>query len=121
MDGLKFKLLAGVVGVGLVLRAAAAGPDDREGIVCRWDFNGSLDDPAGSAADVLAAPGTRCRFVEKVDVPGVVDRAIALGVQPGDAEYLVAPVSDDTMLGPTYTIEAWIRPTRLSQWNRLVL
>lgn len=121
MDAFKFKLVTGVVGVALVLQAAAAEPDDREGIVCRWDFNGSLEDRTGSAANVLAAPGTRCRFVGKVDVPGVVDKAIALGVQSGDAEYLVAPVSDDTTLGPNYTIEAWICPTRLSTWNRLVL
>ncbi|MFH1266658.1 MAG: LamG-like jellyroll fold domain-containing protein, partial [Planctomycetota bacterium] len=32
-----------------------------------------------------------------------------------------ASISDDTRLGPSYTIEAWILPTQLAGWNRLVL
>jgi hypothetical protein len=50
-----------------------------------------------------------------------VGQAIALGLQPGDAQFLTAPASAGLKLGPSYTLEAWIQPTSLATWNRLVL
>ncbi|MHC4249736.1 MAG: LamG-like jellyroll fold domain-containing protein [Planctomycetota bacterium] len=44
-----------------------------------------------------------------------------MGVKPGDVRYLRAPTSADVRLGPDYTIEAWVHPTGLAAWNRLVL
>ena len=33
----------------------------------------------------------------------------------------MAPVSDDLRLGPSYTIEAWVLPTKVTGWCRIVL
>ena len=54
-------------------------------------------------------------------MPGTLGGALALGVEEGDPEYLAAPNSAWMQLGPTYSIEAWIHPTQLGTWNRLVL
>ncbi|NQT85521.1 hypothetical protein HQ560_02075, partial [bacterium] len=75
-----------------------------------WPFDGAL--PEGTMAHGAA------RFVSETDAPGAVGKALALGVQTGDASHLTLPAPP---LGPTYTIEAWILPTQLGQWNRLVL
>ncbi len=100
-----------------VLTAAAPSSD---GLVMLWNFDGSLDDTAGASKDVLASHDGKARFVS-TDVPGIVDGAVALGIAPDDAQYFVAQNSDDVRLGPSYTIEAWIHPTHLGEWNRLVL
>ena len=91
------------------------------GLVGDWKFDGSLEDRAGRSRDVLTAREGTARFVDAGEVLGVVGKAVALGVQPDDAQYLVAGASEDIRLAPNYTIEAWIHPTELSAWNRLVL
>ncbi len=96
-------------------------PCDAPGLVCCWDFDGSLEDQAGAVHDTLTARDGRPRFVDSVEVPGTSGKALALGVQPGDVQYLVAAASEDVQLGPNYTIETWIQPTTISGWNRLVL
>ncbi len=92
-----------------------------DGLVSFWDFDDSLQDTAGRAADHLAARGGRARFVSAAEVPGTVAGAVVLGVKPDDAGLLAAKISPDIQLGPNYTIEAWIRPTQVGGWNRLVL
>jgi hypothetical protein len=89
--------------------------------VSHWDFNGALADAAGAARDTLDATSGKVRYVTASEVAGVDGRAVALGVQHGDAHFLRAPSSADVRLGPDYTIEAWICPTRVGGWNRLVL
>lgn len=95
-----------------------------------WTFDGALGDRGGAVRDDLLARDDRGapyagpsapRFVGADDVPGVVGKAVALGVAPGDAEYLTADLSADLAVGPEYTIAAWIHPTELSGWNRLAL
>jgi hypothetical protein len=78
-----------------------------------WTFNG--------AAEGLSAVGGALRFVGAAAVPGADGQAVALGVAAQDADHLTAPPSDATQLGADYTIEAWIHPTRLAGWNRIVL
>ncbi len=106
---------------GLAYRAGGTEPGDNQGLAASWSFDGTLDDPAGRDRDTLAPQDGSPRFVAPGEIPGVVGRAVALGVQPGDARYLVAPASSDLRLGPSYTIEAWIHPIEISTWNRLVL
>jgi len=105
-------------------RVARAATD--EGLVARWTFDSSGRDEAGRAEDLLTPRNARAakaaaRYVSASQVGGVVGRAIALGVRPSDAEYLTAAISPDLKLEAGYTIEAWIQPTGLGVWNRLVL
>jgi len=82
-----------------------------------WEFDGSLADRAGAVEDNLAVKGApAARFVK-----GVYGQAVVLGVEPGDADFLVAAPSADTRLGADYSIEAWIFPTQTGGWRRLVL
>jgi len=93
-----------------------------DGPVCSWNFDKSLSDPSGASSDDFSACSGVARFVHADELPGVDGQAIAIGVQKGDAQYLSAAASADTRIGATYTIEAWIHPTRLSSsWNRLLL
>ncbi len=115
-----FAFMGAVVFVVLVGDGFGGEPSE-PGLVAFWDFDGCLEDQAGAARDAFSAQGGQARFVGAEEVPGVTGRALALGVQPGDAGYCVAPVSDDLRLGPAYTIEAWIQPTALAGWNRLLL
>ena len=110
-------LVFGVTGASI----GAAPPTANDAPVCHWEFDGTLEDQAGQSADKLSARDGTARFVDASELPGVSGKAVALGVQAGDAQYLVAPVSDDIHLGSSYTIEAWIQPTQLGTWNRLVL
>ncbi len=80
--------------------------------VC-WRFDGD--------ADGLKPVGGALRFAEAFAVPGADGKAVALGVTAQDVRYLAAHVNDATQLGSSYTIEAWIHPARLSEWNRVVL
>ncbi len=100
---------------------AAAGSPGRDGVVSHWNFDGSLEDRAGAARDNLSPQGGKARLVASGDLAGTVAGAVAIGVRPGDAQYLTAPISSDVKLGPSYTIEAWIHPTKIGGWNRLVL
>ncbi len=105
----------------MTMAATHAAPPSGDGLVCFWGFDRSLEDTAGAAKDTLAPVAGAARFVSADTIPGTVDGAIALGVEPGDAKYLAAGVSPDVQLGPNYTIEAWIHPTQIGGWNRLVL
>ena len=97
-----------------------------DGLVAAWSFDGSPATSAGQGKIRFTArngPGrtSDLRFVDAAKVPGTVGAALALGVDDGDAEYLTTPNSAWMQLGPTYSIEAWIHPTQLGTWNRLVL
>ncbi len=105
---------------------AGAGLGATRGPVCRWGFDEALTDQAGRCSDALSALDAlgrpaRVRFLGPEELPGAVGKAVALGVQLGDAARLVAPLSADTRLGASYTIEAWVHPTQVGGWNRLVL
>nr|MBC8873931.1 LamG domain-containing protein [Planctomycetota bacterium] len=110
-------LVLAVTGVSI----EAAPPTTDDAPVCHWDFDGTLKDQAGRSTDSLAARDGTARFVDASELPGVSGKAVALGVQAGDAQFLIAPVSDDIHLSASYTIEAWIQSTQLGTWNRLVL
>ena len=92
-----------------------------EGPVACWDFNGTVKDRLGDAKDDLSPRGGEPRFVNAGEIPGTLGGAVALGVKSGDAKYLAARASSDVRLGPSYTIEAWIQPTQIDGFNRLVL
>jgi len=114
-------VLAGWAAIAMVTTVRAEEPSTAEGPVCLWQFDGTLEDRAGKTADALATRQGQARFVDASQLPGVIGKAVALGVQQGDAEYLVASVSEEVAPGPDYSIEAWIYPTELSTWNRLAL
>lgn len=115
-DGMvKYILISAVILCGSV--QAADEP------VCSWDFNGTTSDASGANADNLL-PGNqgKVRFVTDEELPGVNGQALAIGVNPDDAQYFMASGSVDTQLGASYTIEAWIHPTRIAgQWSRFFL
>jgi len=121
------RLLLALVAAALAsIATGAEPPSDAEGRVGFWEFNGSLEDASGRSKDVLSPKNgedgaAAARFVDAAEVPGVINGAVALRVKPGDAEYLTAAVSEDVKLGPSYTIAAWIHPTQVGGWNRLVL
>ena len=93
----------------LSFRAEAATPPPAQ----EWTFQGT---PEG-----LAALDGAIRLLDENTLPGTADRALALGTQAGDAEFLVAPASDASTLGNHYTLEAWIHPASLGEWNRIVM
>ncbi len=97
-----------------VLPAAGASSPARGPVAC-WTFD------EGVPASLSVRGAGAARFVTAAEVPGVVGRALAMGVRVGDAHYLTAPISADIRLGPNYTIEAWIQATKVAVWNRLVL
>ncbi|MBI5834211.1 MAG: hypothetical protein HZB16_18100 [Armatimonadetes bacterium] len=102
-------ILVGWVGASALAQAGAEPP------LAAWTFDGTTQglEPLG-----LDTRAVEPRFAEAGTLPGRQGRPLALGVKPGDAEYLVGPAP---RLGANYTIEAWIRPTELTTWNRLVL
>lgn len=107
-------------------KATGAQPRTEAALAAYWSFDGSLNDKAGDVEDNLTARGdgaitTTARFVTPAKLPGASGQAVALGVEPGDAQYLTAHTSKDLKLGSTYTIEMWIHPTDVAGWNRLVL
>jgi len=79
----------------------------------RWTFDAS--------ADGLTPVDGALRFADADEVPGVDGKALALGTGQGAAGFVTAPLSAATRLGSSYTIEAWIYPTQIFTWNRLVL
>ena len=103
---------------------AQPGESPGEGLVSYWSFDGSTVDvgglttsDGGTVDDNLVPQGGAARYV-----PGVVGEALAFGDRVGDAAWLNAPTSDDVVLGPVYSIEAWVHPTLLDEtWQRLVL
>jgi len=121
----RHEFVVGVLVLAATAAASAVAADDPVPVAA-WQFDGSLEDRAGAARDDLTARNdtgaeTTARFVAAADVPGTVDGAVCLGVRPGDAEYLTAAISDDLKLAANYTIEAWIHPVQIGEWNRLVL
>lgn len=121
-------IAATLAGWVCLLSTLAAQPTDN-GLVAAWDFGDSLIDRAGAAGhakDDFTAVGAvgapvQARFVDQTIAPGLSCKALALSVEAGDAAYLTAPLSTDTKPGAAYTIEAWIFPTQLAEWNRFVL
>jgi len=112
--------LLSLVLVPSALLAAETSPDSDKP-VSHWTFHDTLDDQAGQSRDTLAPTAGRARFLSAAQLPGTIDGAVALGVEPQDAPYLAAKIAPDVKLGPSYTIEAWIHPTEIGGWNRLVL
>ena len=92
-----------------------------EGPVACWNFNGTAKDRGGDVKDDLDPQGGEARFVDADEIPGTLGGAVALGVLSGDAKYLTTRCLPGVQLGPSYTIEAWIHPTQVGRWNRLVL
>jgi hypothetical protein len=101
---------------GLILLPAAgllcAGPSPAAipaatGLVGLWDFNDSLADCAGESSRAkddftthgAAGAAILARMVHQAIAPDVSGQALALGVEPGDAAFLTAPLSADTKLG----------------------
>lgn len=78
-----------------------------------WTFEGTTPG--------LQPLGGPPRFVDGSEIPGTDGKAVALGVSPAAAVYLTAPMTETPRLGASYTIEAWIHPTNLSEWNRIVM
>ncbi|MBM4090192.1 MAG: hypothetical protein FJ276_12340, partial [Planctomycetes bacterium] len=74
------------------------------------DWNATLTESTGVCRDILQPIGGQLRS-------GV----LSLGVHAGDPEYLAAPASEDLRLGPSYSIEAWVLPTKVTGWGRIVL
>jgi hypothetical protein len=72
----------------------------------KWTFD--------NQADGLTLVGGPLRFVDAAHVPGTDGKALALD----GGVHLAGPAPN---LGASYTIEAWIHPTQLSAWNRIVL
>jgi hypothetical protein len=108
------------------LNTAVSNEKTNEGPIAFWSFDGALKDEAGAAGDLLTARGdvastVAARFISAKELSGTLGSAVALGVKPGDTQYLVASISEDIRLGPSYSIAAWIHPTQLGGWNRLVL
>ena len=108
-----------VLATGLGRAEPAARPN--EGPVARWEFDGRLTDNSSSGGSDWRPAGGRVRYVSPEQVGGVRGQALALGVEPGDVQLLTTEPSADLRLGASYTIEAWILPTRLATWNRLLL
>ena len=114
-------LVWGALGAESVPAPAAARSVPPAAAVRSWSFDRSLEARPSQTHGVLTPHEGQARFVDSTAVPGTVGHALALGVKPGDAQFLTAPVSPELELGPSYTIEAWIQPVALGTWNRLVL
>ena len=101
-----------------------AGESPLDGLVSYWSFDDSLLDladefanSASTALDDLTELTGAVRYE-----PGLAGGAVALGITPDDPVTFTAPDSTDVELPGTYSIEAWILPTELSDsWQRLVL
>jgi hypothetical protein len=113
--------LSGILAFLLAVSNVAMSGAADEGCVSSWNFDGALKDARGASKDNLSASGGAERFVTAAQIPGVSGKALALGVKPGDTGCVSAVTSADVKLGASYTIEAWVLPTKTGQWNRLVL
>lgn len=104
--------------------APGGGLSPPQGLVAYYPFDDSAQDTAGlftqnsgaTANDLSLASGTAPRWV-----PGRVGQALALNAQANDVTRLTAPAQADLDLGGQFTLEAWIYPTQLNAWNRLLL
>lgn len=110
--------MGNVAALALAALLSAAAPA-ADGPAVLWSFDGTT---AGSTAgDVAEAREGALRFATAAQLPGVEGQALALGVEPGDAKFLVAGMSTGLNPGASYTIEAWVYPTTTSEWHRLLL
>ncbi|MCF7957973.1 MAG: hypothetical protein K9M57_05935 [Phycisphaerae bacterium] len=110
--------------VALAILASVAMAVERpgdQGLVGLWRFDGNCNDHAGAVEDHFSSVGPVARYVTADQLPATSGKAIALGVHSADTNYLTTPLSTDLKLGASYTIEMWIHPTQLGDWNRLVL
>lgn len=114
---------AGAASIALLtVSAIAANYPHGQGLVAYWSFDGTCNDQAGAVEDNLTpATGTSPRFVTADQLPATSGKAMALGVDSKDVQYLTASLSADVQLKTNYTIEMWIHPTEVGGWNRLVL
>ncbi|MEX2188922.1 MAG: LamG-like jellyroll fold domain-containing protein [Pirellulales bacterium] len=102
----------------------AVAPPPSSGLVSYWTFDGTANDVAqnytanvGVTNDNLTARDGTANYEA-----GRVGQALRVGVNAGDTTDLAAPLSADVQLPATYTIEAWVKPSELSDaWQRLVL
>lgn len=104
--------------------APGGGQSPAQGLVAHYAFDEQLRDDAlqytenvGNSDNGLSpVGGATARFVA-----GQSRSAVALNVLPTDATHLSSPAQADLDPGGQFTIEAWIYPTQLNAWNRLVL
>jgi hypothetical protein len=101
-------------------------PPPTTGLVSYYTFDDHLQDVDGDCGysqntgvvddDLTPRDGT-ANFVA-----GQIGNALRVGVEAGDLTDLRTDVSADVNLPATYTIEAWIKPSELTDgWQRLVL
>lgn len=104
--------------------APGGGQSPAQGLVAYYPFDEQLADEAsqytenvGSANNQLStATADSARFVV-----GQNRSALALNAAPNDVARVTTSAQADLDLGGQFTIEAWIYPTQLTAWNRLVL
>jgi len=112
-------MLAFSVCFALGTTAGAQVQSPATGLVSYWNFDDSTADQAwlysansGVAEDNFKSIGGPARYA-----PGKVGRALVV-----DVSHLAARFSADVTLPAGYTIEAWIRPTKITaSWQRFLL
>jgi hypothetical protein len=72
-------------------------------LVCAWDFDNSLADRTGQAGFAFLPSECKTWFVDETTLPGVVRKAVALGVLPDDAPFLIGPPATEIGLSASYT------------------
>jgi hypothetical protein len=104
--------------------ARAEDPNDPDpGLVTYYSFDNHLNDTAstfdsgtGQSEDTLVPGLGAARYV-----PGIKGEAIALNDIAADPRRLDGVPSTDVNLPASYAIEAWVFPTNLDTWGRLIL
>ena len=99
-------------------------PPPTTGLISYYTFDDTLEDVAsdygtnvGTDEDDLMPRDGAVNFED-----GQIGRALRIGVDIDDLTDLNADLSDDVNLPEIYTIEAWVKPSELSDsWQRLVL
>ncbi|MEX0641990.1 MAG: lamin tail domain-containing protein, partial [Pirellulales bacterium] len=112
-------------GESIVARNAPKGGDSPDtGLVAYFPFDNDLEDrasdfPSNSGAadnDLAAVGGTSTTFVA-----GQVGQAISVNTSTADRDRFTTPLQSDLDLGGQFTVEAWIYPTELTGFGRLVM
>ena len=112
-------------GESVVARNAPKGGDSPDSdLVAYFPFDNHLEDRAGDfpsnsgAADndLSAVGGSSTTFA-----PGMVGQAVSINTSAADRDRFTTPQQSDLDLGGQFTIEAWIYPTELTGFGRLVM
>jgi hypothetical protein len=112
-------------GESVVARNAPKGGDSPDtGLVAYFPFDNHLEDRAGDfpsnsgAADndLSAVGGSATTFA-----PGMVGQAVSINTSTADRDRFTTPQQNDLDLGGQFTVEAWIYPTELTGFGRLVM